>query len=506
MTLDSQRFSLRAKHAMGADGRSVVIRSLALIAAGGGIGTATATLPTTATLALTALLLLVVSLVVVWKVLRSDQANPWLRATADEELVPATQQDRTSPWARPDRLLFFIGAALVIETSWRIGLTVSDACFLGSFAWCCFAVLRGRPTQRLPTLMAVGVCLFAIGGVASAIFSPSQGRSVYETARGVWVLFLWPWTAATVLRDRRDLKIVMGMWLLSGAIDGFAAFGQTTGLSSIAGPMAGNRATGFGGEPNGLGGAACTLLVPALAFAIKFPAKSRLLRVGQWLTVVLVAISLVTSGSVSGLAGGLLSLFVWSVFPNVRQSLRIALVVGLAVAFVASSVLGGSNSGTSPAHRVQQVFSPRSTSGTTGSAHEHLATIRHAWPRIRKDPIIGVGLDNTTTIVHSGVVATWLGAGILGLVGLLLMIGGALSLGWYAARSATEEEDRVIVWALVSAVVGFGVFFANQPLFFNQYGFVAMALLVAWSLRTVPARAVVPEAATITLGPEPAVA
>lgn len=462
---------------------------LAVAAAGIALGLMPGLLPLSATLGLEALLLLVVSLTIVWKLLRTGSALEWARTAVALPRLGADDRRAAKGGMRPGTALFFIGAATVVEITWRPAgrLTLSDVFFLASFAWCCYAVLHRRSIDRVPALLVAGVCLFAIGGALSTIDSHAQGRSIYELARGIWVMLLWPWTAATVLRDRRDVLIALVLWTVAGSVNALDALGQTTGVSAIAGDIGLQRATGFGNSPNDLGAASATLLVPALALALKFRVRWSVLRGLQWGAVALVAASLVASGSVSGMAGALVGLLLWTVSPGVRRSVRVGIVLALVGGLMLSSTLGSGVP--SPVHRVQEVFAAPGSSPNAGSAQGHVDTIKQAWPRIRRDPIVGIGLDNAALIIHNGLVAAWLGGGILTLLGLLLVFGAVLSFGWWAAVAAPSDSDRAVAWSLVCAVVAFFVFFANQPLFFNQYGFVASALLVAWSRRVADARA-----------------
>ncbi len=441
------------------------------------LGLAAGSLPLTASLALAALLLLAVALTVVWRLLRSEALIAWSGGHGFSlPLVSDAGLSRLP--IRPDNLLFFLGTATVVEVSWRPAhLTLSDAFFLASFGWCCFSLLRGRTATRVPTPLVLGGCLFAVGGVASTLGSPAQGQALYEVARGVWVMVLWPWTATMVLRTRRELVIATVLWSVAGTIDALGALGQSTGVSYIAGHIGLNRATGFAGGPNDLGAASATLLIPSLALALKLPARSPLGRLLQWGVVGLLAESLVASGSISAMGGALLALLIWTLSPHIRASTRAALALFLAGTLVLSSATG---SAPSPVRRVQQVFAAPGSSPNAGSAQGHLNTISYAWPRIRQDPIVGAGLDRANTLVHSGVIAVWYGGGIFALAGVLLVFGAVISFGWWAAVSAPNDDDRTIIWSLVCAVAAFLVFFANQPLFWNQYGFIANALLVAW--------------------------
>jgi hypothetical protein len=453
------------------------------VAIGISLGLIPGLLPLTATLGLEAALLLGVSLTIVWMLLRARPALASARAAvAAPRTAPAAQPYHTTASASsgPGTLFFLLAASTVVEANWRPGgFPVCDIFFLASFGWCCLSVLRGRPLERLPMSLVIGVALFALGGVLSAIGSQTPSQSLYEVMRSIWVLLLWPWIAVMVLRDRRDLMLAMVLWGVSGTVDALVALGQVADSGALAGQIGGTRATGFSTTPNDLGAAAAVLFVPVLALAVRCRPRLRLLRLVQWAMVGLIGVALILSGSVSAAVGALVALLLWVVSPGVPRATRVAMVLGVAGAFAAGSIIGGSVP--SPAHRIQEVFAAPGSSPDAGSATLHLDTIKFAWPRIRSDPIIGVGFNKVGLLVHNGLIAAWYGGGILSLVGLLLAFGAVLSLGWWAAVTAGSDADRSIAWALVCGVVALFLFQVNQPLFFQPSGFIANALLVAWA-------------------------
>jgi O-antigen ligase len=206
-----------------------------------------------------------------------------------------------------------------------------------------------------------------------------------------------------------------------------------------------------------------------------------------------IAASLVFSGSVGGMSSALLGVVVWMTTPWVRRGARVGLVVVLAGALVAASTLGSATS--SPRHRVVQVLSQSSANPLAGSGQSRIDVIKAAWPRIRSDPFVGTGLGDpnlgVTLIqngfthveqVHNAPVATWYETGIVGLTGLLLIFGSVLRLGWSAVVAATTARARTLAWAVVCAYLTFIVFAMTAPLYFQNYGWFAGALIVAMSV------------------------
>src|SRR5207302_6267100 len=121
-----------------------------------------------------------------------------------------------------------------------------------------------------------------------------------------------PWVGAMVISTRPQLMTVLGLWAISAAVDGIGALSQVVhaplpGTGALEG---GGRYVGFTLHPNDLGGVAAVALVPALLFATSGD-RSRSASWIRWVPVPLVAVALVLSGSVSGMAGAVLALLVW---------------------------------------------------------------------------------------------------------------------------------------------------------------------------------------------------
>lgn len=401
---------------------------------------------------------------------------------------------------RIQRGLFYLGSLTVTEATWRpaLGLTIAELLFIASFAGCAFAVLRGHQVARVPAALVVGVAIFAFGGAISSLNAQSPASSGTEVLHAVYVMLLWIWTGAMVLRTRQQLLFAVSLWTLSMALSGFAAIAQVMGVESIAGALEGNRATGFTDHPNDLGAAASVALVPALMLATRPGGGASIARTMRWLVVALIASAIALSASVAAMAGALVATVVWLSSPAVRAPTRVAIVGGLAICLVgAVTITGGAV--TSPTERLRQVTSPFGANSASGSGEERLAIVRTAWPRISQDPVIGAGLDTPDTVVtvlsggrttpyqvHGAPLAAWYEAGIFGVIGILVAFGALFYAGWRALVAAPAADDQLVGWALLAAFGAFFVYAMTAPLFFQQFGWFAAVILVAWT-RAVPA-------------------
>jgi hypothetical protein len=460
------------------------------------IGAGTTLLPLGAVLGAASLGLLGVGLVAVWALLRSEGVarSARVHAAGDEGRL-ASHVVASEPLAiQAARLLFFAGAATVSQSGWRLpgGLTVSEVLFIGAFGCSCLAVLLGRAVAILPASLVSGVAVFAIGGAMSSFAAVAPAQSAVEVVHAIYVMLLWSWTGLMVLRTRRQLIVTLLLWSFSSALNGVGALAQVAGLSNLAGPLEGHRATGFTDHPNDLGGAAAVALIPVLLLATSTALNRPGVRLISWSFVALVAASLVLSGSVAAMGAAALAASLWLASPFIGGTARMAIIVGIAIALVAVSVFGSKVD--SPATRIAQVVATPGVNPDAGSAHVRLTVISTVWPRIRSNPLVGTGLGDSNLAVpvitagvnqleqvHGAPLAAWYEAGLFGLIGIALVFGCLLMLGWRASTVGQDGSDRAVGWALLAAFSAFIVYALSAPLFFQQYGWLIGVLIVAWS-------------------------
>lgn len=401
---------------------------------------------------------------------------------------------------RIPRLLFYLGAATVTLSSFRVafGLTLSEMFFIGAFVAAALAVIAGRPAASVPNGLVAGVALFAAGGLISSHNAASPDRSVVEVVQAVYVMLLWAWAGATVLRSRTQLLTAMSLWTASAALNGLAAITQVAGFTALAGPLEGIRATGFTIHANDLGAVCAVALIPALMLATnRFRGRTlgidSFVRTPRWIVVGLIAVGLVLSGSVTAMLAAFVAVLVWMTAPSVRASGRLAVVTALAFAVFAVALVGSRV--TSPTERLSQVTSSSPAVPGSGTADVRLRTVERALSRIESDPVAGVGFDGaggvvtvidkgTSTIypVHSAPVAAWYEGGILGFAGLLIV---AFTLAKISLRSigGGDESDLLIGLAIFAAGIAFVIVALASPFVFQEYGWYAAVLAVAWWAR-----------------------
>jgi hypothetical protein len=220
---------------------------------------------------------------------------------------------------RTSRLLFYLGTLTVTESSLRpaLGLSISEIFFIAALVGCVLAGMRGHRVPLLPTSLVLGVSLFALGGSVSTLAAQSPGGSAAQVLHAVYVMLLWTWTGAMVLRTPGQLFMAIVFWSISAAVNGVAAIAQVLHTPE--------RAKGLTVHPNDLGGAAAVALIPALMVATT-PMLTRggIVRGARWVTVALVAVAIFLSGSVAAMVAGLVATVIWLASPAVRAPGRAA--------------------------------------------------------------------------------------------------------------------------------------------------------------------------------------
>lgn len=417
---------------------------------------------------------------------------------------PAGSGVEAAEGARPDtggdtddlrfaRVLFYVGTLTIGEPLWRKGLTVSEAFFIGSFMSCAFSARRSHRVAPVPPLVLIGAGVFGLGALLSSFHAVSPAGSVVNDLHYLYVLVLWVWTGSMVLRRRDHVFMVLALWSVSLAFDGVAAITQIFGPHAFAGASTGGRAYGFTPTPNDLGGAASIALVPGMLVATRRTGTAPLMTAVRWLPVSLTATGLVLGGSISGMSGAAVGLVFWLVAPQVRPSTRIAVVGALSLVLLVLVVAGSRT--TNPLERLQLATGGYATQTGSGSGLDRLAIVKTIWPHILAHPFVGTGVDVAGTAVtivsdgstqayqvHGAPLAAWFEAGILGLVGFIVLVIAHVSKAWSNVRHAVGDEDQLTALALLAAFLAFVVFAMTSPFLFQQYGWFSAVLVVAWSL------------------------
>lgn len=400
------------------------------------------------------------------------------------------------------RLLYLLGVLLVgfIVIRPAAGLTLSDLLFLGALGLTVLTLvaLRRPAPVFLGPVMLLGVVLFAVGGLVSSFDAESALESGTVVARVVYLTVVWFWLGGILLDRPRHLQVALALWVASAALGGAGAIVQTIWGDVIpAGVVHYGRVSGFTYQVNDLGGLCGVAAVPAAMLVTA--ARGLAARLASLAALFLIVAGLLLSNSVTAMLAAVVAGVVWIAIA--RPDLRLLVPVAAAVLLLSAFAAGNNRYWESPLDRLQ------TSSSRSGSSESTLFTrvdsYEAAWQTIQDSPLVGVGLGreapNTATGsgVHNMFLATWFQAGLIGLLGLVLVVVAAVTMGWRAVTGAVDGNEQRTAAALFAAMIAFLVFGQGQEVLFQRYGWIPVALIAALRVQqharavpqtTVPAR------------------
>ena len=424
-----------------------------------------------------------------------------LRAIASEALRPVGDADAVETEdrrLRVARFFYYVGAATIGILTLRpaLGFTASDWIFFCALGLTVLVVIvQGyEPDYLIPRAVTVGVLLFAVGGLLSSTQALFPYESALVVIRMLYLTLVWFWLGTVLLQTRAHVRNALVAWVCSAAFSSAGAVAQFFYGDVISGgTLAYGRMTGFTEHFNILGGLTATAFVPALMLAVDAPRRS--LRLVGTIATALIGVGLLLSGSVGGLVAVSVATFVWLALRGVSVRILVSGAVTVAAGFILMSATGSTDS-PSPIDRIKTVTAAdRVEAGTGGTIYTRFEGYSKAWDRITENPFVGVGLDETTSFEHLGghavhnlVLGPWYTAGILGVLGIVMLIAGAVATGVRVLKHS-PPEDRSFSAALVASVAAFIQHGMGEPILFVRYGWFPTALLLALSAQQIRAGA-----------------
>ena len=384
--------------------------------------------------------------------------------------------------ARTARHLFLAGVMAIPVLTVRVGaITISDILFLttGGILLLRAAALPGA-VRRLPPNIPwqVAALCSAFAAVTTVWRASGPAASVLVEARILFILLALPWMARTVLDTRVRIHQAIRAYLLGAAASGAVAMLQTR-LAFLVPPegLLTGRAFGLTDHPNDAGASLALAVIMAAGLLVyRGLAGQRVVAV----LAILATIGLILSGSVTGMLSAVLGVTTLLVRRGVRLKAIAAIYLLLTAGYLggsfAQSALGVD---ASPLARLE-----RSTRGSVSSGENTLAsrieTDALAWEQIKRNPLIGRGLDEHSGRVldelstHNFVLLAWFQGGLLFLFSMLLAVGSAMRAGW---RRKPRDHNKE---TLVAAAVGMFAFSMTAPVLFQRHFWIPFVLLLAY--------------------------
>ncbi len=445
--------------------RSVGLLMIAL-AAGGGVGLVSATLPRSAVLiglaALAGLLLLM------W-------FAAWLGRLDDCVSY--------SPLLRFGLASGFAGLVAVTLISVHIhgGVEVADALFVLSAACLGMAAVVERRWLTLtpPYLVFSGVLLLA-SGITAATADPVGGVSsdLGKALEFALALILTPLLVGAISSSPARLAVAGAAWSASVLINGVVALLDYTLNTGIGHFFAGRgyvgRQTGLTLQPNDLGIVAAMVIPYAIA-QVTVLAKTMRSRVFYGSVLVAALVAIMISGSRAAL---LAAVVVVILCPIVSPPMRTRVGVGIlaVAALVPLLALAGASASSPNLVAVNRLFSL--SSAENGANSTRLFLYRQALDSAVAHPLTGVGFSvvRYATDIYLQVLQA---GGVPALVAFLWFVFGTLALGIRLCRAyPIDAPQRILASAFTLSFMVWLIEGVVQNDIYNRYLFVPVGFLI----------------------------
>ncbi|WP_319405213.1 O-antigen ligase family protein [uncultured Desulfosarcina sp.] len=305
--------------------------------------------------------------------------------------------------------------------------------------------------------------------------------SVIALIKYLYLIAIWFWLSTILLQTPAQIKTAIILWTSSAALSGLGALLQLIWDDIIPGTFpVWNRMTGLTEHVNDLGGLTSIALIPAIIMLTRFP-KTTWHLVHSWICTILIAGGLLLSISMSGVLALLASLSVWLILGRFSHRKVIILCISC-VLFSAAISIQSYYDRVSILSRLHDISDDGFSSLTLQT---RIDTYTAAWEEITENPLMGVGLGpdigKTTTgyVVHNIFLLNWFESGLFGFLGILIILGSIVFLGFQGIKDPNNKSERIIGIALFSSFIAFLVLGMAQPIYYKRFGWISAALLLS---------------------------
>jgi O-antigen ligase len=374
------------------------------------------------------------------------------------------------------RRLVYVGMFFLPLLAIRVGhgLSVSDAIFAISAV--VLLMSRRRPVVPTSPMWYFGSFLIVASGIAASFVAISPFGSLQVVFNGIYVLFVWQWTTRSVLTDVHKVHTAITAFVLGCTLSSAVAIIQTKlhvlGYRGAAGGSEGARALGLTSQPNIAAVTYALGITFALGLILHLGAGRRGYRI---FCIVVIAVALILSASVSGMAAALVGVFVILVRRGMKVRFLVATAILLVGVYALGTILEGNGNGgedLNPIARVEQT-----TGSSTGydTVTPRIETIKNTWTGIQESPILGHGIDQVSLLVyydpylatayptHNLPLLLWYGGGIFMLFGVTINMITAFR---RVTRKGMKDPTRDMVFAGILVVLFFSM---QSPELFDRW-------------------------------------
>lgn len=393
------------------------------------------------------------------------------------------------PLASEVRVLERAGAFLVAAATATVtfnalrplpGMTLSDLFLVSGALLLAPPLIESGARGQVPRWLRLSVILLSVAVVGSSLIQEEPVENLTAGLQFVIALGATSLVFAVAVAGRIDLRGILGLWILSAAINGLLASADAFGLSPLGRDIAGGyavRAAGLTLHPNHLA-AVCSMALP-VAFAQASTARGAAATVLYLGATAAVSLGVLVSGSRAALVASgiaLISLVLFLPYRRLRVTAALfalaAVLVLIPAAASTSALLIGINRLTDPG-----------TTAASDSAREQ--SFAEAIADFAASPLLGTGFVSVRA-AHDIYLQLLQAGGLLALLGFAVFALGTLRLGIVLASApnfspqmkslALAATLAVVVWLLTGMV---------QNQIYDRYLYVPSGLLIglSWAQR-----------------------
>ena len=352
-------------------------------------------------------------------------------------------------------------------TNW---LTISDVFLVGAAMFLFVTQRQWQVANRSYIVALVGVGLVAVGGSLSSFASEAVSSGLSSLVRfsaasvGI-ILIFYMWNPSKIQLFVLTIAVVMsavGSGLYALIVEHASPYNM--------------RVEGLTVHPNHLAMASVLCFGPALALCWRHSIVGLF---GVFSSVVLV-LAVYVSGSRAGVLGLAVALLVVMLSPKglslARWLAGVAFVGSAGV--VLSEVLSFNQLALSRNGAIGRLFNEGTTSSVSNQAR--MSQLTESVAAISHNPLLGVGFD-TARDAHNLFLQVWSAAGVVGLVGLMLVVWVILVQPWLSVRSTCSSD--MMVYGMLASVAGFLSVSMFQPQIWDRYVWFLLSLAIAQCAR-----------------------
>ena len=366
-------------------------------------------------------------------------------------------------------LLYFPFLALISN------FTLSDLFFTVALLMLVISLIGGQFISEYflyKNHFIIPILIFSLGFFLSINFSTLPIESITAFLQILFIFLIVYPIIRIIIQDKKDSLAVIYLLVFPGLLISvamlifyFISIDKRIDLLSLIEIGWGGRLSFGGMEPNIP--ARILLQILPLCMILAYKSKSVLVKTFFTIFIAIIILTVFLTASRSSLLILIMGFIVFTIF-HIKMKRRISipyLLLYIIIQFSLFQFVKVYNNAfyDKPLERYSTILNPK----TSDSSIERLEIIDKGFDIINKNPLIGVGLENSSLIteiyVHNPIILTWVENGILGMIGFGLIYLILLIIGLKCYRNNFFNDDILMAFTVIMIMMIFGdMFMANS--------------------------------------------